>query len=555
MPAGAAAGSAVADAMSDLAAGGTVGPALAAALAVFDPGTADTYDLVEAAAAGAQLSAWVAACQATVLAELATRAELRPHPTGYRSVNPVTNTAVEIAGRCHLTTRQAENEVGHSLQLVEDFPDTHQTLAAGLIDQRRARVITDELGGQDPAIRARVEAAVLPYAPTLDAVALRKLVKRVLHELAPVEMAERHRLARDTRYVAVTPATDGMAFLEALLPAEDATALHTALKATAADARRADTATGAPARTADQRRADALADLGWAALAACANASGGPTTTGHPTAAPGAAAHPPAAPGATAHPTAPDRPTAAGHPTAAPGATAHPTAPDRPTTGGGHPTATLGATAHPTAPDGPTAAADHPTAAPGPTAAGHGAPASTSSSTGRARPRQRPIAVRVTIPFTTLIGLDDQPGDLDGYGPIPAATARELAAAGVWTWLRTEPGTGQLLEHGRTRSRPPVPLADLIVARDRTCRAPGCHQPAHTGDLDHVVPFAQGGTTSPGNLHALCTTHHLLKHHGGWSVTRHRDGTTRWRSPTGHRYTRRPERCHGSSWDNVTDTG
>lgn len=161
----------------------------------------------------------------------------------------------------------------------------------------------------------------------------------------------------------------------------------------------------------------------------------------------------------------------------------------------------------------------------------------------------------MTIPFSTLAGFSDEPGELDGYGTIPATTARELAAAGVWTWLRTEPGTGQLLEHGRTRYRPTRALADFVVARDRTCRAPGCHQPAHTTDLDHVVPFASGGVTSPGNLHALCTTHHLLKHQGNWTVVRGSDGSTRWRSPTGHRYTRRPERCHGSRWDTVADTG
>ncbi|WP_157574824.1 HNH endonuclease signature motif containing protein [Jiangella muralis] len=444
------------------------GPALAELLAVFDPSEADTYDLVEAAAGWARLTAWAAAGEAAALAELASRPELRPGASGHSSLNPVTNTAVELAGRCQLTTRQAENQVGHSLQLVQDFSDTHAALSAGLIDLRRARVITDELGGQDHEVRARVETAVLPEAPTLNAVALRKLVKRLLHQLAPVETAERHRLARDGRYVAVTPASDGMAFLEALLPAEDAVALNTTLNAAATDAKRADAAAGAPVRTQDQRRADALTELAWAALATCSGTV--PEASGH----------------ATERATCP---------------------------------VTRPATRPVTRP-----ATRHPDSAPG-----------------RAR-RRRPVAVQVTIPFTTLIGLDDQPGDLDGYGPIPAATARELAAAGVWTWLSTEPGTGQLLEHGRTRSRPTVPLADLIVARARTCRAPGCHQPAHTGDLDHVVPFAQGGTTSPGNLHALCTTHHLLKHHGGWSVTRHRDGTTRWRSPTAHEYTRAPER-------------
>ncbi|TDD65058.1 DUF222 domain-containing protein, partial [Jiangella aurantiaca] len=253
------------------------GPELAARLALVDPSAADAPDLVETIGGWARLAAWAAAGEAAASAELASRPQMRPDHTGYRSVNPVTNTAVEIAGRCQLTTRQAENQVGHAVQLVEDFPDTHAALASGVIDLRRARVITDELGGQDPDVRVRVEAAVLPKAPFLDSVALRKLIKLLLHELAPVQTAERHENARDRRYVAVTPASDGMTHLEASLPAEDAIALNTALNAAAADAKRADAAAGRPARTQDQRRTDALADLGWAFLTACTDTATGPT--------------------------------------------------------------------------------------------------------------------------------------------------------------------------------------------------------------------------------------------------------------------------------------
>ncbi|RIQ31151.1 DUF222 domain-containing protein [Jiangella rhizosphaerae] len=247
------------------------GPELAARLAAFDPAAASADELVEAEAAFGRQAAWVAAGEAAVLAELATRSEMRPDETGYRSVNPVTNTAITLAGRCQVTCKQAENQVGHAIQLVLDFPDTHALLATGAIDLRRARVITDELGGQDPHVRARVEAAVLPKAPGLDSVALRKLIKQLLHELAPVEAADRYEAARERRYVAITPASDGMAHLEARLPAADAAALDTALNAAAADAKRADAAAGLPARTKDQRRADALAELGWAALTACAD--------------------------------------------------------------------------------------------------------------------------------------------------------------------------------------------------------------------------------------------------------------------------------------------
>src|SRR5690606_27303421 len=44
----------------------------------------------------------------------------------------------------------------------------------------------------------------------------------------------------------------------------------------------------------------------------------------------------------------------------------------------------------------------------------------------------RPVTVNVTIPLSTLLGLDDHPGELDGYGPIPAHIARHLSTAGLW---------------------------------------------------------------------------------------------------------------------------
>ncbi len=91
-----------------------------------------------------------------------------------------------------------------------------------------------------------------------------------------------------------------------------------------------------------------------------------------------------------------------------------------------------------------------------------------------------------------------------------------------------------------------LPLAlfasDLITARDQTCTFPGCTVPATTADLDHLTPY-NGHNTHPRNLHALCRRHHRLKtHHPGWTLTRDPDtGTTRWRSPTGHHYTRTPD--------------
>jgi Domain of unknown function (DUF222) len=48
---------------------------------------------------------------------------------------------------------------------------------------------------------------------------------------------------------------------------------------------------------------------------------------------------------------------------------------------------------------------------------------------------QRP-AINVTVPLNTLLGCDEQPAHLDGYGPITAALARHLATDPTGTWRR-----------------------------------------------------------------------------------------------------------------------
>jgi hypothetical protein len=152
-------------------------------------------------------------------------------------------------------------------------------------------------------------------------------------------------------------------------------------------------------------------------------------------------------------------------------------------------------------------------------------------------------AVRVVVAATTLLGLDQEPGELAGYGPIPALLARAIAADPSATWQRllTDPATGALLDVGRTRYRPPAALADHVRARDRTCRFPGCRQPAQRCDLDHVRAWPDG-PTSHCNLAAECRHHHRLKHETDWQVDNDADdpATLYWTSPTGHTYATRP---------------
>ncbi|GAA3225311.1 HNH endonuclease signature motif containing protein [Pseudonocardia petroleophila] len=148
--------------------------------------------------------------------------------------------------------------------------------------------------------------------------------------------------------------------------------------------------------------------------------------------------------------------------------------------------------------------------------------------------------ITVVVPYSTLIGADEGPCEITGYGPIPAHLARDIAADAVWRRLVTDPLSGAVLDHGRATYRPPAALADHVRARDVTCRAPGCRRAATTCELDHVIAWADGGTTSEDNLACLCTAHHDLKEQPGWQVTLHPDRSLEWTTPTGHTYRTEP---------------
>jgi hypothetical protein len=108
--------------------------------------------------------------------------------------------------------------------------------------------------------------------------------------------------------------------------------------------------------------------------------------------------------------------------------------------------------------------------------------------------------------------------------------------------LITDPQTGRALDLGRRRYEISDPLRRWIVARDRTCRFPGCSRRASACQIDHVVAWTDDGGTDAANLHALCIRHHQLKTIGGWQVSREdATGLTVWTSPTGRTYWVDPE--------------
>jgi hypothetical protein len=156
--------------------------------------------------------------------------------------------------------------------------------------------------------------------------------------------------------------------------------------------------------------------------------------------------------------------------------------------------------------------------------------------TTRARSAPARIPVSVTVPLATLLHLSEAPGELDGYGPIPADVARELAADGEWRrWLLDT--DGRLTDIGSRTYRPSARLDRYVRGRDRTCRFPTCTQPAARCDLDHTIAFhTDHGDTTADNLVTLCRHHHRLKHETDWTYTQKANGDVHWTAPSGRTY-------------------
>ena len=130
----------------------------------------------------------------------------------------------------------------------------------------------------------------------------------------------------------------------------------------------------------------------------------------------------------------------------------------------------------------------------------------------------QPFKILVTVPVTTLLGMDDSPAMLDGLTPIPAELARDLAAkSSVWYRILTDPLCGTGLPARIDTYRPDAQQRMQLRLRHPVCAAPGCTRPtALAAEDDHIIEYdhehpARGGPTTLWNLHRLCRRHHQLK--------------------------------------------
>ncbi|WP_084628266.1 DUF222 domain-containing protein [Amycolatopsis nigrescens] len=150
--------------------------------------------------------------------------------------------------------------------------------------------------------------------------------------------------------------------------------------------------------------------------------------------------------------------------------------------------------------------------------------------------------VHLYVDLTTLAGLNDDPAEVAGYGPIPAWLAKEIAFARHSTWRRvvTDPVTGLPVDVGRNCYHPPPDLSRFIRVRDRECREPGCHRLAQADEIDRNGPWAHGGGTNELSLAGYCKRHHELKDLPYWTHTIDDAGVLTITTPAGATYTSPP---------------
>lgn len=139
------------------------------------------------------------------------------------------------------------------------------------------------------------------------------------------------------------------------------------------------------------------------------------------------------------------------------------------------------------------------------------------------------VRVVLNIYSNADVGANADPDYMDGAGPLsPEAAARQ--AANVTSIRDLREGIAEQIVDAYVV---PAAMAAYVRGRDGTCRGPGCSIPAANCDIDHRIPFDEGGLTTPANLHTLCRTCHNRKTDGVMKVIMDAQGADHWIFPDG----------------------
>jgi hypothetical protein len=434
--------------------------------------------------------------------------------------------ADELAFELHMSQPSAAGQMAYATAVATRLPALFAALGAGLIDPFQLRMIEEETRYLSGADAAKADAALARAVPGMTFGETRSAARKLALTLDPDLARKRKDAARRDAHVRRFQEDSGNAGMVAReLPADEVLASWQHVEQRALDLR----AAGVPG-TLQELRVRAYLDLLQERDSRTATADSA-----------GASADSEDQP-------APDQP-----------------APDQP------------------APDQPGPDQSPPDSGPpGDGSGGSGGP----SGPGGPGPAPRPAPdagpslaalVTITIPWSTYQGRSQTPGEADGFGVLDGDDARDLAAAaarhprtrwcvtavnpdgtaaahGCLPGRRGPPGSLPVLttpllpvargpcDHARAEAgyHPSRKLAHLIRARSATCTAPGCRRPAARCDLDHTVPWDQGGLTCECDLAPLCRHHHRAKQAEGWHLEQPEPGVLAWRTPSDRSYVTTP---------------
>ena len=471
------------------------------ALAVLDPAALADEELLDYIHTANRAAAFAQACEtAAVAAFAARRPPLEEETPDPRHPDLSRWAAGELMALYAISAGTAQHRLDEAETLTATLPATFARYREGLLDATRIKAIHRGIENVPPAIASLIEPLFLPGAARMNPAALTRKIRRLAQTHNPEPLAERHERARTRRSVWFTPLPDGMAMLTAVLPAAPALSLFESLQAWAREAKKngetstALTPTGRPSRSQPNLLADCYLDLLHQAFL-------------HP-----------------ADTRCCECPTCAT------------TANNRNNRNNGNNGTGNNRNNLNNGSNGKESGAE-----------------CTSTCNGGAEPRFKPripAKINVTVPVMTLLGRSQEPGTLDGYGPIPPEQAIELAA-GASSWIRilTHPETGTRLSVGRESYTPPIDLAREVRLRNPVCTGIGCDRPAGSCELDHTIPFHQNrytphgtplpqGETSITNLLPRSKYCHRLKDNPttGWTVEPLNETTTQTTTPTGRIY-------------------
>ncbi len=430
-----------------------------------------------------------------------------------RKVRPEV-TRRSVAAQIGLARRQSRHRggllMGLAGALVMDMPCTLAALRSGETSERRAQLILTEFACLTRADRRHADAQIGPELPALGDMTTSNRAATIAYRLDVEAVMGKVRGAVADRHVSIRPAPDTMTRLSALLPVAQGVAIYAALRIAA------DSAVGTgDGRTRGQLMADNLVSrvIGQQ-LAGC-------DPYGVPSYVPDC--------GTTATSDAP-KTAESGH-------------------GADERSDESSSAAESEQPDQRHSAeteVDELRAA-----------ANASAAALPGDPCCGPAGLQLHLIMTdrTLLGDDDEPAHLTGYGPVPAPLARALVLGQTDTPTRTfvrrlytHPSSGQLVAMDSRQRLFPDTVKNFLIARDQLCRTPWCDAPIR--HLDHIVPYARGGLTNLDNGQGLCAGCNLSKAASGWQSQtrsddqseRNSDNTVQITTPTGHTYRSEPPR-------------